>query len=201
MRSPPAACTGSFMRPIVAVAFRPWAGENGGMSTPTAGSAATPATIERTPEGWRAPGIANLHSHAFQRAMAGMAERQSNPEDSFWTWRETMYRFAARFDPDTLHAVASQLYVEMLEAGYTGVCEFHYLHHAPDGRPYDDPAAMSQAPVAAARNTGIRLTLLPVLYMAGGFDGRALGERQKRFGHDLDGYLRLFESLHARQDE
>src|SRR3546814_1838791 len=74
-----------------------------------------------------------------------MARRQTNPEDSFWTWRETMYRFAARFDPDTLHAVAAQLYVEMLEAGYTSVCEFHYLHHAPDGLPYADPAAMSQA--------------------------------------------------------
>lgn len=157
--------------------------------------------VQRTPEGWRVPGIANLHSHAFQRAMAGMAERQTNPEDSFWTWRETMYRFAARFDPDSLHAVASQLYVEMLEAGYTSVCEFHYLHHAPDGRPYDDPAAMSQALVAAARDTGIRLTLLPVLYMSGGFDGHPLGERQKRFGHGVDAYLRLFESLHARQDD
>ncbi|MDN5782878.1 MAG: formimidoylglutamate deiminase, partial [Luteimonas sp.] len=157
--------------------------------------------IQRTPEGWRAPGIANLHSHAFQRAMAGMAECQTHREDSFWTWRETMYRFAGRFDPDTLHAVASQLYVEMLEAGYTSVCEFHYLHHAPDGRPYADPAAMSQALVAAARDTGIRLTLLPVLYMTGGFDGRVLGERQKRFGHDVDGYLRLFESLHAQQDD
>jgi formimidoylglutamate deiminase len=157
----------------------------------------TPSIIERTPEGWRAAGIANLHSHAFQRAMAGMAERQSDPEDSFWTWRETMYRFAARFDPDTLRAVAAQLYVEMLEAGYTQVCEFHYLHHAPDGRPYDDPAAMSRALVEAARETGIRLTLLPVLYMAGGFDGRPLGERQRRFGHDVDGYLRLFSTLHA----
>ena len=161
----------------------------------------TASRLQRTPEGWRAPGIANLHSHAFQRAMAGMAERQTHPEDSFWTWRETMYRFAARFDPDTLHAVAAQLYVEMLEAGYTSVCEFHYLHHAPDGRPYADPSAMSQALVAAARDTGIRLTLLPVLYMAGGFDGRALGERQQRFGHDVDGYLRLFESLYAAQDD
>ncbi len=162
----------------------------------------TPAqTVQRTPEGWRTPGIANLHSHAFQRAMAGMAERQTHPEDSFWTWRETMYRFAARFDPDTLHAVAAQLYVEMLEAGYTSVCEFHYLHHAPDGRPYADPAAMSQALVAAAREAGIRLTLLPVLYMAGGFDGRPLGERQKRFGHDVDGYVRLFDTLHAQQDD
>jgi formimidoylglutamate deiminase len=150
---------------------------------------------------WRVPGIANLHSHAFQRAMAGLAERQTNPEDSFWTWRETMYRFAARFDPDTLHAVAAQLYVEMLEAGYTSVCEFHYLHHAPDGRPYADPAAMSQALVAAARATGIRLTLLPVLYMSGGFDGRPLGERQRRFGHDVDGFLALLERLRAEQGD
>ena len=145
--------------------------------------------------GWRVPGIANLHSHAFQRAMAGLAERQTHPEDSFWTWRETMYRFAARFDPDTLHAVAAQLYVEMLEAGYTTVCEFHYLHHAPDGSAYADPAAMSRALIAAARETGIRLTLLPVLYMSGGFDGRPLGERQRRFGHDVDGFLALLDML------
>ncbi|MCY7353611.1 MAG: formimidoylglutamate deiminase [Lysobacter sp.] len=151
--------------------------------------------VTQTSTGWQLPGIANLHSHAFQRAMAGMAERQSNPEDSFWTWRETMYRFAARFDPDTLHAVAAQVYAEMLEAGYTTVCEFHYLHHSPDGTPYDDPAAMSRAIIRAARETGIRLTLLPVLYMQGGFDGRALSERQRRFGHDIDAYLRLVDLL------
>ncbi len=150
---------------------------------------------------WRLPGIANLHSHAFQRAMAGLAERQTHPSDSFWTWRETMYRMAARFDPESLHAVACQLYVEMLEAGYTTACEFHYLHHAPDGGAYAAPTAMSDALIAAARDTGIRLLLLPVLYMAGGFDGRPLGERQRRFGHDVDGYLRLFESLRARQDD
>jgi formimidoylglutamate deiminase len=149
---------------------------------------------------WVVPGVANLHSHAFQRAMAGLAERQTNPEDSFWTWRETMYRFAARFTPELLQAVATQLYVEMLEAGYTTVCEFHYLHHAPDGRPYEDgtpggSAAMSRALIAAAREAGIRLTLLPVLYMTGGFDGRALGERQRRFGHDVDAYLRLVDTL------
>lgn len=150
---------------------------------------------------WRLPGIANLHSHAFQRAMAGLAERQTHPSDSFWTWRETMYRMAARFDPESLHAVAAQLYVEMLEAGYTTVCEFHYLHHAPEGTPYAAPTAMSDALAAAARETGIRLVLLPVLYMTGGFDGRPLGERQRRFGHDVDAYLRLFESLRARQDD
>jgi formimidoylglutamate deiminase len=151
--------------------------------------------------GYAVPGIANLHSHAFQRAMAGLAERQTHPEDSFWTWRETMYRFAARMNPDSLYAVARQLYVEMLEAGYTSVCEFHYLHHAPDGRPYADPAAMSLALIAAARDTGIRMCLLPVLYMSGGFDGRPLSERQRRFGHDVDGFLALLARLQTEQDE
>src|SRR5262249_26074979 len=84
------------------------------------------------------PGIANLHSHAFQRAMAGLAERQANTDDSFWTWREVMYAFAGRIGPEDLQAIAAQLYVEMLKAGYTQVCEFHYLHHQPDGTPYDD---------------------------------------------------------------
>jgi formimidoylglutamate deiminase len=161
---------------------------------------ATEAAEPTASSSWLVPGVANLHSHAFQRAMAGLAERQTHPEDSFWTWRETMYRFAARFTPEMLHAVAAQLYAEMLEAGYTTVCEFHYLHHAPDGRPYADPAAMSRALIAAARETGIRLTLLPVLYTTGGFDGRALGERQKRFGHDVEAYLRLFDTLRGEEN-
>ena len=161
----------------------------------------TNQTATRTARGWALPGIANLHSHAFQRAMAGLAERQTDPADSFWTWRETMYAMAARFDPDLLHAVASQLYVEMLEAGYTTVCEFHYLHHAPDGSPYAEPDAMSQALLRAARDTGIRITLLPVLYMTGGFDGRPLSERQRRFGHDVDAYLRLLDTLRASESE
>ena len=133
--------------------------------------------------------------------MAGMAERQTDPNDSFWTWRETMYAMAARFDPDLLHAVASQLYVEMLEAGYTSVCEFHYLHHAPDGRPYAQADAMSQALLRAARDTGIRITLLPVLYMTGGFDARPLSERQRRFGHDVEAYLRLLDTLRASEGD
>ena len=153
------------------------------------------------PRGWALPGIANLHSHAFQRAMAGMAERQTDPNDSFWTWRETMYAMAARFNPELLHAVACQLYVEMLEAGYTRVCEFHYLHHAPDGQPHVPATAMSDALIAAARDTGIRLTLLPVLYMRGGFDGRPLSTRQRRFGNEVDAYLRLLESLRAQEDD
>ena len=164
------------------------------MSTPP-----NPAAPVSSPP-WRLPGMPNLHSHAFQRAMAGLAERQSHPEDSFWTWRELMYRFAGRVTPDSQHAIACQLYAEMLEAGYTTVCEFHYLHHHPDGRPYDDPGEMSKALIAAARETGIRLTLLPVLYMAGGFDGRPLSDRQRRFGHSLDAYLALLQSLRALQD-
>lgn len=147
------------------------------------------------------PGMPNLHSHAFQRAMAGLAERRGPGDDSFWTWRETMYAFAARIGPDELQAIAAQLYVEMLKAGYTHVCEFHYLHNAPDGKPYADPAAMSRAIIGAAREAGIGLTLLPVLYMTGGFDGRPLSERQKRFGLSIDDYLRLLESLIALESD
>lgn len=141
------------------------------------------------------PGMPNLHSHAFQRAMAGLAERRGPSDDSFWTWRETMYQFASRIGPDELRAIAAQLYVEMLKAGYTHVCEFHYLHNAPNGAAYVDAAAMSRAIIEAAEEAGIGLTLLPVLYMTGGFDGRALSERQRRFGLSLDAYLRLLESL------
>ena len=141
------------------------------------------------------PGMPNLHSHAFQRAMAGLAERQTHASDSFWTWRETMYAFASRIGPDDLRAIATQLYVEMLKAGYTHVCEFHYLHHQPDGRSYADPAAMSLALIEAARDAGIGLTLLPTLYMTGSFDARPLSERQRRFGFDVDGYLSLLQQL------
>lgn len=144
-------------------------------------------------------GMPNLHSHAFQRAMAGLTERQTNPADSFWTWRELMYRFASRITPEQLHVIAAQLYVEMLEAGYTSVCEFHYLHHQPSGLPYDDQAAMSQAIIQAAKDTGIRLTLLPVLYMTGGFDGRALNEQQKRFGHSVENFLGLISKLRTQE--
>lgn len=146
-------------------------------------------------------GMPNLHSHAFQRAMAGLTERQTNPNDSFWTWRELMYRFASRITPDQLHAIASQLYVEMLEAGYTSVCEFHYLHHQPNGSPYENNAAMSQALIQAAQGSGIRLTLLPVLYMTGGFDGRELNDQQKRFAHGVEDFLRLIAELQSLEND
>lgn len=139
------------------------------------------------------PGVANLHSHAFQRGMAGLSERRGPSSDSFWTWRETMYRFVDRLDPDQLQAIASLAYLEMLEAGFTRVGEFHYLHHAPDGRGYDDPAAMTEAIVAAAEEVGIGLTHLPVFYAHSGLGGAAPGDGQRRFIHDIDGFAQLVE--------
>lgn len=139
------------------------------------------------------PGIANVHSHAFQRAMSGLAERRGPATDNFWSWRETMYRFALEMTPDQVEAVAAQAYVEMLEAGFTRVGEFHYLHHAPDGRPYDDIAEMSGRILAAAGATRIGLTLLPVLYAHSGFGGAPPGDAQRRFICDLDLYARLVE--------
>ena len=112
-----------------------------------------------------------------------------------------MYRFASRITPEQLHAIASQLYVEMLEAGYTSVCEFHYLHHQPNGLPYEDAAVMSRALIQAAQDTGIRLTLLPVLYMTGGFDGRALNDQQKRFSHSVQKFLALIADLQAHEND
>jgi formimidoylglutamate deiminase len=141
------------------------------------------------------PGMPNLHSHAFQRAMAGLAERSGPGQDSFWTWRETMYRFAARLTPEDVEAIAGQLYAEMLEAGYTAVAEFHYLHHQPGGGAYADPAELSRRILAAADTAGIGLTHLPVLYRYGGFGGREPQERQRRFLHDADAYARLLQAL------
>jgi formimidoylglutamate deiminase len=142
------------------------------------------------------PAMPNLHSHAFQRAMAGRAERAgASQEDSFWTWRQVMYGFVSRLDPDALEAIAAQLYVEMLKAGYASVAEFHYLHHDPEGRPYADPAEMSWRILAAARTAGIALTHLPVLYAAGGFGGKPAGEGQRRFLNDADGFLRIVERV------
>ncbi len=142
------------------------------------------------------PGMPNLHSHAFQRAMAGHAERRGGTgDDDFWSWREAMYRLAGTIDPEAQHAIAAQLYVEMLEAGYTAVCEFHYVHHAVDGSPLQPSTAMADAIVAAAADTGIGLTLLPVLYRWGGFGRVPLAPRQRRFGNDVDAFVALVESL------
>ncbi len=140
-------------------------------------------------------GLPNLHSHAFQRGMAGLAEMRGTSADSFWTWRETMYRFVDRLTPDHLEAIATQAYVEMLESGFTRVGEFHYLHHDREGGAFTDPAEMSAAIVAAAQDSGIALTHLPVFYAHGGFGGPPPGEGQRRFIHDVDGFARLLERL------
>ncbi len=144
------------------------------------------------------PGVGNLHSHAFQRAMAGLAEtRTPDGGDDFWTWREVMYRFVDRLTPDDVEAIAAQAYAEMLESGFTRVGEFHYLHHDVGGAPFADPAEMGRRIVAAAAESGIGLTLLPTFYAHGGFGGQALGGPQARFGHSLDSFARLLEQSRA----
>ena len=140
------------------------------------------------------PALANLHSHAFQRAMAGLAEMRGHGVNSFWTWRETMYRFALTMTPDDVEAVAAQVYLEMLEAGFAAVAEFHYLHHAPNGAPYADPAEMAGRVVTAAREVGMGLTLLPVFYAHAGLGGAPPKPEQRRFITNLKSFSRLFEA-------
>ncbi len=143
------------------------------------------------------PALGNLHSHAFQRAMAGLAERRGESRDTFWTWRETMYRFALSMDPEQMEATAAQLYVEMLEAGFAAVAEFHYLHNAPDGRPYPRRAELTERIAAAAGVAGIGLTLMPVFYAHSTFGGAPPQPEQRRFITDLDDFARLLEDSRA----
>ena len=141
------------------------------------------------------PAPSNLHSHAFQRAMAGLAERRGTTgQDSFWTWRDTMYRFLEHLRPEDVAAIAAQAQVEMAEAGFAAVGEFHYLHHAPGGMRYTDLAEMAAQIAGAAGETGLGLTLLPVAYQQAGCDGRALQGGQLRFGTDPDEFARLVEA-------
>lgn len=153
---------------------------------------AAPAAATRLP-GLTLPGLPNLHSHTFQRGMAGLSERRGASEDSFWTWREVMYRFLDRLNPDDVQAIAAQAMVEMLEGGFTALAEFHYLHHDKDGRAYADIATMGGAIAAAAGETGIGLTLLPVLYRYGNFGKAPAAPGQRRFLNDRDAYQRLLE--------
>ncbi len=145
-----------------------------------------------------APALCNLHSHSFQRAMAGLTEaRGPDPRDSFWSWRELMYRFAARLSPEQVEAVAEWAFVEMAEAGFAAVAEFHYLHHAPGGGAYADPAELSARIMAAAVRAGVGLTHLPVLYSFGGAGRAAPTPGQARFGCDPDRFARLLEAARA----
>lgn len=144
------------------------------------------------------PGMPNLHSHAFQRAFAGLTEYRGAADDSFWSWRDRMYRFAAALSPQALEDIATQLYIEMLRAGYTSVCEFHYLHHDRDGAPFAEPAEMALRLSAAAARAGIGLTLLPVLYQASGFGGQPPLPGQRRFVNGVDALLRIVERVRAQ---
>ena len=141
------------------------------------------------------PGMPNLHSHAFQRAFGGLTEFRGQAQDSFWSWRNLMYGFANRMSPEALEAIATWLYLEMLEAGYTSVCEFHYVHHDIGGKPYADDATLSRALLRAAQKTGMGMTLLPVLYQTSGFGGKPPREDQARFIRSTDNMLSLLQQL------
>ena len=153
-----------------------WADVTPGIATPPLGAEVL--------EGPLLPGLVDAHSHAFQRAFAGLAERREAEADDFWSWRDRMYGVALRIGPEALQAVAAQLQLELLRGGFTQLCEFHYLQHAPDGTPYDDPLRMAWAIADAAGETGIGLTLLPVLYERAGFGQPALRDDQRRFRTD-----------------
>ena len=141
------------------------------------------------------PGLVNAHSHAFQRAFAGLAEHRGTSDDDFWSWRERMYAVANRIGPDELREIATRLYVEMLRGGYTQVCEFHYLQHAPDGSRYADPLVMSRPLCDAAIATGLGLTVLPVLYERAGFGADGLRDDQRRFATSVDDVIAIREGV------
>jgi len=166
-------------------------GIDGGFIREIARSVAPDPAVERHKIGL--PGMPNLHSHAFQRGFAGLAERHGESSDDFWSWRDIMYRFVDRISPDDLEAIAAQAFVEMLESGFTQVGEFHYLHRAPDGGPYDEPALMGSRIAAAAEWTGIGLTLLPVFYAHSGFGGSPPQPGQRRFISTPDEFGKLVE--------
>jgi formimidoylglutamate deiminase len=162
--------------------------------------AAWEGRLTETIDGFVLPGLANLHSHTHQRGLSGHAEGWEQGKDhvTFWDWRAKMYAFVNRLSPDDFEALSAQAYLEMLQSGFTSVAEFHYLHNAPDGRPYDDPAELSRRVQAAANQTGIGLTLLPSLYMNGGI-GKPPFPEQRRFLLDVDSFLGMVERL--KQDE
>ena len=156
-----------------------------------------PPAAARVLEGPVLPGLVNAHSHAFQRAFAGQAEQREGAHDDFWSWRDRMYGVALRITPEELRAVATALYRELLAGGYTHVCEFHYLHHAPDGRPYPEPWAMARALAQAAQDSGIGLTLLPVLYERAGFAQPALRPDQRRFATTVNDVIAMRDAVRA----
>jgi len=177
---------------------------NGTLSAVTPDHADAPAGVPRA-QGPVMPGMPNLHSHAFQRAMAGLTEYRAasgtGATDNFWSWRDLMYRFAARITPAGLASVAQWLYIEMLKAGYTSVCEFHYVHHAQDGGRYANQAELAQRVVDAAAASGIGMTMLPVLYQYSGFGARVPRDDQRRFINTPESLLDLLGTLRTARPE
>ena len=175
-------------------------GEDGRWSGVTPDAPAQSRTGVQLLTGPVLPGLVNAHSHAFQRAIAGLTENSGAGEDDFWRWRDRMYSAAGRITPAQLEAIAAWLYAELLDAGYTEVCEFQYLHNGIDGKPYADPDEMSLALARAAQRSGIGLTLLPTLYMRSGFGAGGLRPDQQRFTSTPESVLRLGEAI-DRLDE
>jgi len=162
-------------------------------------SADDTVTTARLINGAAIPGMPNIHSHAFQRAMAGLVEQRSGNDDSFWTWRETMYEHASLMTPECLNAIAAQLYADMVKAGYTSVCEFHYLHSHGERRSHDDRLAMCRALMDAATTSGIGMTLLPTLYQTSDFGGAPPTARQRQFTMETRDYLHLLDELRGSE--
>ena len=172
-------------------------GSDGTIASVTA-NASCPAGVK--PIGLLLPGIANVHSHAFQRAMAGLAEQSGgNNDDNFWSWRQVMYRFKQRLTPEHIESIARYLYIELLKQGYTAIGEFHYMHHDAQGLAYFDASELSQRIIAAASASGIHLTLLPVYYETSNFGGVPANDGQKRFIHNVDEFLKLLSTLTPMQ--
>ncbi|WP_170427669.1 formimidoylglutamate deiminase [Ruegeria arenilitoris] len=168
--------------------------DQGHIKTLNIGSSAQPADTQIDV---LLPAPGNLHSHAFQRAMAGMTEVRAAGRESFWTWRTLMYRFLDRLTPEHIEAIAALVYLEMQESGYASVGEFHYVHHQPGGARYAQTSELSQRIFAAAAQTGIGLTHLPVLYTYGGVEQQSLAGGQLRFGNSVDEFLNLVEECRS----
>ncbi|MET0264224.1 MAG: formimidoylglutamate deiminase [Duganella sp.] len=163
-------------------------------------SAGSTAPLACTVVQYALPGMVNLHSHSFQRALGGRTEYAGTGRDSFWTWRELMYRFARHITPEQVEAIAAQLFADCLRHGYTSLCEFHYVQRAPDGALYARPAEMAERVIGAARLTGMGLTMLPVLYSYSGFGESALKPEQQRFATSEQDVLRIIEALEPLRD-
>jgi formimidoylglutamate deiminase len=170
----------------------------GAIAAVTSDAAGTVAGVESVE--YVLPGMINLHSHSFQRALGGRTEKAGDSKDSFWTWRDLMYRFARNITPEHIEAIAAQLFSECLRHGYTSLCEFHYVQRAPDGAMYARPAETAERVIAAARLTGIGVTMLPVLYSYSGFGEMALKPEQQRFKTDAQDVLRIVEALEPQRD-